>query len=93
MKRKTLIYGIAALMIAFLAHAVWKTRVNFLVWKITYVGVHIARAIHQPNYDSLASTRVFDWLAILINALIYFGVLWALGRLVARWRSRRAART
>ncbi len=87
------IYGIAALVIAFFAHAVWKTRLNFLVWKITYVGVHIARAIHQPNYDSLASARVFDALAILVNALIYFGVLLALGRLVSLLRSKRASRT
>jgi hypothetical protein len=91
MKRRTFIYGFAALVIAFLAHAIWKTRLNFLVWNFTYFGVHVARAIHQPDYDSVASARVFDSLAILVNALIYFVVLLVLSRLVARLRSKRPA--
>ncbi len=88
MKRKVLIYGIAALLIAVFAHAIWKTRLNFLVWNLTYFGVRVARAIHQPDYDSVASVRVFDSLAILINAIIYFVVLWASGRLVGLLRTR-----
>jgi hypothetical protein len=88
--RRKLIYATLALVIAFFAHALWKSLFNPLVWHITYIGVHIARAIHEPNYDSVASARLFDALAILFNALIYFGVLIALDRWLAHRRSRRS---
>jgi hypothetical protein len=87
--RRKLIYATLALVIAYFAQALWSTLFNPLVWQITYIGVHIARAIHEPNYDSVASARVFDALAFLFNALIYFAVLMALDRLVGRLRSRR----
>ncbi len=86
--RRKLIYAVLAMAIAWCAQALWKTVLNPLVWHLTYIGVHVARAIHRPNYDSAASTRAFDALAILINALIYFGVLMALDRLIVRWKSR-----
>ncbi len=90
--RRKLIYAVLALLLAFFAHQVWTSRASFLVWKITYLGVHIARWIHQPNYDSLASARVFDGLVIVINGLIYFCVLVALDRSLVWLRTRRAAR-
>jgi hypothetical protein len=90
--RRKLIYATLALVIAVFAQALWKTLFNPLVWHLTYIGVHIARAIHEPNYDSEVSARVFDLLAVLFNALIYFAVLVALDRLLARRRSERALR-
>jgi hypothetical protein len=90
--RRKLIYATLALVIAFFAHVLWKSLFNPLVWHITYIGVHMARAIHEPNYDSVASARLFDVLAILINAIIYFVALLALGRLLAWRRSRRGLR-
>ncbi len=86
--RRKLIYATLALVIAFCAHALWSTLFNPLVWHLTYIGIHVARAIHQPNYDSAASARGFDALAILSNALIYFALLLALDRFVAGLRSR-----
>jgi hypothetical protein len=88
--RRKLIYATLALVIAFVAQSLWTTLFNPLVWHLTYVGIHVAGAIHQPDYDSAVSARVFDWLAILINALIYFSVLLALDRLVVRRSSRRS---
>lgn len=88
--RRKIIYATLALVIAVCAHALWKTLFNPLVWHVTYIGVHIARAIHEPNYDSVASARVFDALAILFNAVIYFGVFLALDGSLGRLRSRRA---
>jgi hypothetical protein len=87
--RRKLIYATLALVIAFFAHVLWKNLFNPLVWHLTYIGVHIARAIHEPNYDSAASARAFDVLAVLFNALIYFAVLLALDRLIVRRKSRR----
>ncbi len=87
--RHKLIYAVLAMAIAWCAQALWKTVVNPLVWHLTYIGVHVARAIHRPDYDSAASTRAFDAQAILINALIYFAVLLALDRLLGRLRSSR----
>lgn len=84
-RRKTL-YAALALVIAVCAHNLWTTLFNPLVWHLTYIGVHVARAIHQPDYDSAASARAFGALAILINALIYFAVLLALDRLLGRLR-------
>jgi hypothetical protein len=89
---RKLIYATLALVVAFLAHGVWKSLGNPLVWHLTYIGVHVARAIHQPDYDSLASARTFDALAIFFNALIYFGVLVGLDRLIVRRRPGRNAR-
>jgi hypothetical protein len=86
--RRKLIYATLALVIAFFAHALWKSLFNPLVWDITYIGVHLARAIHEPNFDSVASARLFDTLAILFNALIYFGGFLALDRSFGRFRSR-----
>ncbi len=90
--RRKLIYGVLALVIAWIAQALWSTLFNPLIWHLTYLGVHIARTIHQPNYDSAASARLFDALAVLFNALIYFVVLLALDRSMARLRSRRSER-
>lgn len=86
-KRK-IVYAVLALVIACAGHALWSTLFNPLVWHLTYVGVHIARAIHQPNYDSLASARAFDVLAILFNAMVYFAVLFAIDRVLSRLRQR-----
>jgi len=91
-RSRTFFYAALALGIAFVGHWYWSTLFNPLVWHLTYIGVHVARAIHQPDYDSLASARIFDSLAILCNAVIYFGVLVALDRLLAQRRSRRAVR-
>jgi hypothetical protein len=88
--RRKPIYAGAALLIAFFAHGVWKSLANPLVWHLTYIGVHAARAIHEPDYDSVASARVFDALVILINAAIYFGVLLGLDRLLRSRRSNQA---
>ncbi len=85
--RRKLTYAALALAIAVCAHALWTTLFNPLVWHLTYLGVHVARAVYPPNYDSAASARAFDALAILINALIYFAVLLALDRLLGRLRS------
>lgn len=90
--RRKLIYGILALVIAFFAHRMWWSLANPLVWHVTYIGVHLARAVHPPDYDSLASVRMFDALAILINAAIYFAVLVGLDRLIVGLRTRRTAR-
>lgn len=90
--RRKIIYATLALVIAVCAHILWKTLFNPLVWHFTYIGVHVARAIHEPNYDSATSARVFDVLAVLFNALIYFGVLLLLDRLLVRFRTRRATR-
>jgi hypothetical protein len=91
-RRRKLIYAAVALAIAIAAHYLWMSLFNPLVWHLTYIGVHVARAIHEPNYDSVASARMFDILAIMFNALIYFAVLLALDRLLARRRSRSAPR-
>jgi hypothetical protein len=91
--RRKLIYATLALVIAFFAHVLWQSLFNPLVWHITYIGVHIARTIHEPNYDSVASARLFDALAMVLNALIYFGVLIALDRWLVRRRSRRSEPT
>jgi hypothetical protein len=85
-KKRKIVYAALALAIALAGHALWSTLFNPLVWDLTYLGIHIARAIHQPDYDSVASARVFDVLAILINALIYFAVLVALDRTLPRLR-------
>jgi hypothetical protein len=87
--RRKLIYAVLALAVAFFAHGVWKSLANPLVWRLTYIGVHFARAIHQPDYDSLASARTFDALAILINAVIYFAVMMGLDRALVRMRTKR----
>lgn len=86
--RRKIIYAALALVIAVCGHLLWKSLFNPLVWHLTYVGVRIARAIHEPNYDSVASARMFDVLAIFFNALIYFALLVALDRLLARRGSR-----
>ena len=86
-KRK-IVYAVLALVIAWAAQALWSTLFNPLVWNLTYLGVHIARAIHEPNYDSVLSTRAFSVLAVLLNAIIYFAVLLGLDRLAVR-RTRR----
>jgi hypothetical protein len=91
--RRKLIFATLALVIAVFAHTLWKTVFNPLVWHMTYVGVHVARAIHEPNYDSVASAEAFDVLAILFNALIYFAVLVGLDRLLPRRGSRRVPPT
>ena len=86
--RRKSIYAVLALAIAVVGQHFWMTLFNPLVWHLTYIGVHVARAIYQPNYDSVASTRTFGVLAVLINAGIYFAVLFFLDRLVARMRGR-----
>jgi hypothetical protein len=87
--RRKLIYATVALVIAVLAHALWKSLFNPLVWHLTYVGVHVARAIHEPDYDSVVSARMFDVLAVVLNAVIYFGVLLVFDRALAQMRLRR----
>jgi ABC-type antimicrobial peptide transport system permease subunit len=87
-RKRIIVYAVLALAIAFLAHQLWYTVLNPLIWNLTYIGTWLARAIHQPDYDSLASERVFDVLAITINALIYFAVLVAGDRSRARLRKR-----
>lgn len=82
--KRTIVYAVLALVIAWAGQALWATLFNPLVWNLTYIGVHVARAIHEPNYDSAVSARVFSMLAIVFNALIYFAVLLALDRMVAR---------
>jgi dipeptide/tripeptide permease len=89
-KKRKIVYATLALAIACVAQALWSTLFNPLVWDLTYLGTHIARAMHQPDYDSAASARVFDALAILINALIYFAVLVAADRTLVRLRTKRA---
>lgn len=86
--KRAIIYALLALAIAFLAHQLWYTVFNPLIWSLTYIGTRLARALHRPDYDSLASTRVFDMLAILINALIYFAIFVAGDRSRARLRTR-----
>lgn len=90
-RKRIIVYAVLALAMAFLAHQLWDSVLNPLVWDLTYIGTRLARAIHQPDYDSLASARVFDALAITINALIYFAVLVAgdCSRARLRKRSRR----
>ena len=87
-RKRTIVYTVLALAIAFLAHQLWYTVLNPLIWDLTYIGTRVARAIHRPDYDSVLSTRVFDVLAIMINALIYFAVLVAGDYSRARLRSR-----
>ena len=87
-RKRIIVYAVLALAIAFLAHQLWDSVLNPLVWDLTYIGTRLARAIHQPDYDSLASARVFDALAITINAVIYFAVLVAGDRSRARLRKR-----
>jgi hypothetical protein len=89
--RRKIIYALVALAVAVVAHNLWTSLFNPLVWHLTYIGIHVARAIHEPNYDSVASARTFDVLAILFNALIYFAVLVALDLLLARRRPRKAS--
>jgi hypothetical protein len=91
-KRRLLIYAVLALALAFSAQGVWKTLANSLVWHLTYFGVHLARAIHQPDYDSVASARTFDALAIFFNALSYFAALAGLDRVIFQARSRKSER-
>jgi hypothetical protein len=91
-KRK-IVYAVLALAIAILAHQLWYTVLNPLIWDLTYIGTRLARAIHQPDYDSVVSARVFDLLAITFNALIYFAVLVAGDRSRARLRKRRRVTT
>ena len=86
-KRK-IVYAVVALLIAIVGQHFWSTLYNPLVWHLTYLGVHLARAIHQPNYDSVASARLFNALAILINALVYFAILIAGERSRARLKKR-----
>jgi hypothetical protein len=87
-RKRKIIYAVLALAIAFVAHQLWYTVLNPLIWDLTYIGTRLARAIHPPDYDSALSTRVFDMLAIAINALIYFVVLVAGDRSRARLRKR-----
>lgn len=90
--KRTIVYVVLAFAIAFLAHQLWYTVFNPLIWALTFVGTRLAWAIHQPDYDSVVSARIFDALAITINALVYFVVLAAGDRTRARLR-RRASRT
>ena len=92
-KKRKIVYASLALVIAFVGDSLWWTLFNPLVWRLTYIGVHIARAIHEPNYDSAASARLFDVVAILFNALIYFVVLVAVDRTLAQLRTTRVSRT
>jgi hypothetical protein len=86
-KKRTIFYAVLALAIAVAAHRLWYTVFNPLIWDLTYIGTRLARAIHQPDYDSAASAAVFDILAVTINALIYFAVLVAGDRTRARLRT------
>jgi hypothetical protein len=88
---RILIYAVLALAIAAAGQHFWMTLFNPLVWHLTYIGVHLARAIYQPNYDSAASARTFGVLAVLMNAIIYFAVLLFLDRLVAALRGRKVS--
>lgn len=90
--QRKVVYAALALSVAIAGHLLWKTIFNPLVWHLTYPGIQIARAIHEPDYDSVASARVFDVLAILFNAMIYWVVLLTLDRLAARLRPRQATR-
>lgn len=90
-KKRTIVYAVLALAIAYVGQHFWYTLYNPLIWDLTYIGTHLARAIHQPDYDSAASARAFDLLAIGINALVYFALLVALDRGAARLRPRRAS--
>jgi fumarate reductase subunit D len=91
-KRK-IVYGVLALAVAVVGQIYWSTLFNPLVWDLTYLGVRIARALHEPDYDSVASARVFQGLAIVFNALVYFAVLVAGDRSRARLRRKRIARS
>lgn len=87
--KRVIVYAALALAIACTGQALWSTLFNPLVWRLTYLGVHLSRAIHEPNYDSAVSARVFSMLAIVFNAVIYFAVLLVLDRLVARRKARK----
>lgn len=84
--KRAIIYAALALAIACAGQVLWSTLFNPLVWRLTYLGVHLSRAIHEPNYDSVASARVFDFLATAFNAVIYFAVLFAIDRVLSRLR-------
>ncbi len=88
--RRKIAYAVLALVTAWAGQALWSTLFNPLVWHLTYAGVHIARAIHQPDYDSVASARAFDALAIAFNAVIYFGVLAGMDRILGQLRKNRS---
>src|SRR5262249_30740187 len=92
-KRRTIIYAVLALAIAFVGQHFWYTLFNPLIWDLTYIGTRLARLIHQPDYDSVASARAFDLLAIGINALLYFALLVAGERSRARLRKRRVQKS
>lgn len=91
-RRSRIIWAAVILLIAYLAQRLWMSELNFFVWKITYIGEQVAFLLAPPNYDSAASTGIFQALAILINAVVYGAVLWLLRMLWNRWRPRRAVR-
>jgi hypothetical protein len=90
--RRKIIRIILILLIAYLAQRVWMSEMNMFVWKLTYIGVHVAYFVHPPDYDSAASTQIFQSIAIIVNALVYAAVLWPLHIWLDRWKLRRKAR-
>jgi hypothetical protein len=80
------------LVFAYLTQQIWMSELNFVVWKITYIGEQVAFLAAPPNYDSASSVHIFDAIAIIINALVYAAVLWVLRILLDSWKERRGAR-
>jgi hypothetical protein len=91
-RKREILSAILALVLACLAQQIWMSELNFFVWKITYIGEQTAFLLAPPNYDSPVSVRIFDAIAIIINALVYAAVLWAVQILLRRWKLRRSAR-
>lgn len=80
------------LLIAYFTQRIRMSELNSTVWYLTYIGEHVARVIHPPDYDSAFSTEVFQMIAILVNALVYALVLWSISIWIERWRLRRKTR-
>jgi hypothetical protein len=74
-RKKTLLYGLIALLIALLAQALWESPLQAAVWQITYIGGWLAWHLRKPSESSEATVWVFDLIAMTANAIVYFSVM------------------
>jgi hypothetical protein len=86
--RKLAWSGLAAAMIAFVAQAMYESPLSVFVPYFTYVGARISWAIYKPNYSNNGSVWLFDSIAVIVNGLLYFLVIYLIDGVITRLRKR-----
>jgi hypothetical protein len=93
MRRKLVFFGAASALIAFLVQAMYESPLSVFVPYVSYVGGRVSWAIHMPNYSNNASVWLFDSIAIIVNGMVYFLIIYLLDQIISLVRRGRLGRT